>query len=418
MAKPNNVTHAHLPLGAIPLKTTLSRAEARRVALAAQGFADGKPTGRIDSRLFDRLLSRIKVVQLDSVNVSVRTHYVPAFSRLGQYRLDRFDNYAYSKRKLFEGWGHVASLMPVEDYPLMRHRMDEANPWPRLRSFIRENSGLIEGVYAQVAERGPLTVSDLQEPGRRSGPWWGLSDGKIALEWLFQTGRLAASRRGNFVRLYDLTERAIPASALDIPAPSRQDAQRDLLRRSAQALGVGTLSDIADYYRIKTPQARPRLLELVEQGELVKARVEGWRQPAYLYREAKLPRQIEARALLSPFDSLIWFRERTERLFDFFYRIEIYVPKPKRQYGYYVYPFLLGDELVARVDLKSDRAGGALIVRGAFLEEGRDAGAVSAALAAKLAEMADWLGLQRVVVERHGDLAAPLRSAVQNVAAY
>ena len=395
------------------MKITLSRPEARRIALATQGFARKRPKGRIDARHFDRLFSQVKVVQLDSVNVAVRTHYMPAFSRLGAYPLKRLDQYAYAKRRLFEGWGHMASLMPVERYPLMRHRMDEANPWPSLRNLIEEERAFIETVYEQVAERGPLTVSDLREPGHASGAWWGRSKGKIALEWLFQTGRLAASRRGNFVRLYDLTKRVIPPDILDLRIPPRQDAQRELLKLSAQALGVATLSDVADYYRIKAQEARPRLLELVESGELIEASVEGWQQQAYLHRNAKLPRRVEASALLSPFDSLIWFRERTERLFQFVYRIEIYVPKSRRQYGYYVYPFLLGDELVARVDLKSDRTGGALIARAAYLEQGKDAAEVSAALAVELELMAAWLGLRHVSVEERGNLALPLRAAIQ-----
>ena len=308
------------------LKTELSNREARRIALAAQGFADRPPAGRIDSRHFDRLFDRVKVVQLDSVNVAVRTHYMPAFSRLGPYPRERFDAYAYRRRRLFEAWGHVASLLPVEHYPLLRHRMEEAHS-RSVRSFGRERRAYVEWIRREVAERGPLAVSDLRDQGSGgSGPWWGRSDGKLALEWLFATGRLATSRRGNFTRVYDLSERVIPPEVLAAPAPAAHDAQRELLRLAARAHGIGDAGDLADYYRIRVPQARPLLRELVEEGELLEASVEGWSRPAYLHRDARVPRRIGASALLSPFDSLIWRRERTERLFGFRYRIEIYVP--------------------------------------------------------------------------------------------
>ena len=391
------------------LKTELSNREARRIALAAQGFADRPPAGRVDSRHFDRLFDRVKVVQLDSVNVAVRTHYMPAFSRLGPYPRERFDAYAYRRRRLFEAWGHVASLLPVEHYPLLRHRMEDAHS----RSFGRERRAYVEAIRGEVAERGPLAVSDLRDQGRGGGgPWWGRSDGKLALEWLFATGRLATSRRGNFTRVYDLAERAIPPEVLAAPAPAARDAQRELLRLAARAHGIGDAGDLADYYRIRVPQARPLLRELVEEGEVLEASVEGWSRPAFLHRDARMPRRIGASALLSPFDSLIWRRERTERLFGFHYRIEIYVPEPERQYGYYVFPFLTGDTLAARVDLKADRARGALLVRAAYLEEGCDAGAVAGDLAANLQAMAAWLELGEVIVGRRGNLATPLRRTV------
>ena len=353
------------------------------------------------------------MVQLDSVNVAVRTHYMPAFSRLGAYPRDRFDAYAYGRRRLFEAWGHAASLLPVEHYPLLRHRMEDAHS-RSIRSIGQERRDYVEAICREVAERGPLAVSDLRDQGRnRNRPWWGRSDGKLALEWLFATGRLAASRRGNFTRVYDLTERVIPPRVLAAPAPGTRDAQRELLRLAAQAHGIGDAADLADYYRIGMPQARPLLRELVEEGELLEASVEGWDRPAYLHRDARTPRRIGAGALLSPFDSLIWRRDRTERLFGFHYRIEIYVPAPERQYGYYVFPFLTGDTLAARVDLKADRARGVLLVRGAYLEAGCDAGAVAAELAAHLASMASWLELGEVKVDRRGNLAAPLRRALR-----
>ena len=394
------------------LKTDLSNREARSIALAAQGFADRPPAGRVDSRHFDRLFDRVKVVQLDSVNVAVRTHYMPAFSRLGSYPREHFDAYAYGRRRLFEAWGHVASLLPVEHYPLLRHRMEDARS-RSIRSFGRERRAYVEEICREVAERGPLAVSDLRDQGRnRSRPWWGRSDGKLALEWLFATGRLAAARRGNFTRVYDLAERVIPPQVLAAPAPETRDAQRELLRLAARAHGIGDAADLADYYRIRMPQARPLLQELVEEGELLEATVEGWSRPAYLHRDARTPRRIDANALLSPFDSLIWFRERTERLFGFRYRIEIYVPEPERQYGYYVFPFLTGDTLAARVDLKADRSSGALLVRGAYLEEDCEAGAVAGELATDLEAMVAWLELDEVIVGRRGNLASPLRRAV------
>ena len=348
-------------------------------------------------------------MQLDSVNVAVRTHYMPAFSRLGPYPRERFDAYAYRRPRLFEAWGHVASLLPVEHYPLLRHRMEEAQS----RSFGREQRAYVEAIRREVAERGPLAVSDLRDQGScGGGPWWGRSEGKLALEWLFATGRLATARRGNFTRVYDLAERVIPPEVLAAPAPATREAQRELLRLAARACGIGDAGDLADYYRIRVPQARPLLRELVEEGELLEASVEGWSRPAFLHRDARMPRRIGASALLSPFDSLIWRRERTERLFGFHYRIEIYVPEPERQYGYYVFPYLTGDTLAARVDLKADRARGALLARGAYLEEGCDAGAVAGELATNLQEMAAWLELSEVQVGRRGNLAAPLRRAV------
>ena len=396
------------------MKSDLSRAQARRIALAAQGFAGKKPSGRIDARHYDRLLRHVKLLQLDSVNVAVRAHYMPAFSRLGPYRRERLDEYAYRKSRLFEGWGHMATLIPMEHYPLLRHRMEAARyPGRGWRASSRSNRAYIDSVRDQVATRGPLTVSDLDDGGDRNGPWWGLSRGKIALEWLFHNGALAGTRTGNFTRVYDLAERVIPPQILDIPPPSQADAQREMLRLAAEALGVGTLADLADYYRIKVPEARPRLRELVEEGVLAEVTVEDWPQPAYMLADARLPRRADATAIISPFDSLVWFRDRTERLFDFLYRIEIYVPKPKRQYGYYVYPFLHNGELVARVDLKADRSNGVLLVQAAYLEKGRDAGEVSEALASELESMAVWLGLRGVVVQPRGDLALALGQALK-----
>ena len=406
--------------------TDLSLHEARRIALTAQGFIDPRPTGRVDARHLKRVMNRIGMLQIDSVNVLVRSHYMPLFSRLGPYPMELLDRYAYERGRLFEYWGHVASFLPVEHRPLMRHRMEGAQPRYRINSLLEDEPKYVDAVLDEVRERGGLTTSELDDPGERTGPWWGYGKGKIALEWLFRTGALAVRERRNFARVYDLPERVFDAETLATPGLAAADAQRELIRLAARSLGVATLNDLADYYRIgqqtsspsanrfaRPQQTRERLRELVDAGELEEVTVEGWKQPAYLYPDAKLPRRVDARALLSPFDSLIWERERVERLFDFRYRIEIYVPKPKRKFGYYVLPFLLSDELVARVDLKSDRGAGTLRVQAAYVEAGQDRGHVAAELAAELRSMAEWLGLERVRAGRRGDLAGALRAALR-----
>ena len=338
---------------------------------------------------------------------------MPLFSRVGPYSADLLDGLAYSRREVFEYWGHEASFLPVEHHHLMRYRMASMRPWHRVRALNEEHPEYMEEVFEEVAEFGPLTVSDLADPGKRTGPWWGYGKGKIALEWLFATGKLAIADRRNFTRYYDLPERVIPADALAADAREKEDAQRSLLLLSARAVGVGTAADLADYYRIRMPDARPLLAELVGSGQLIEVAVEGWSKPAYMLPGASVPRSSPvARALLSPFDSLIWFRERTERLFEFHYRIEIYVPEPKRVFGYYVYPFLLGDELVGRVDLKADRATGKLLVKGSFSEDGRERDHIAAELADELHLMASWLGLDEVAVASNGDLAPVLAKKV------
>lgn len=348
-------------------------------------------------------------MQIDSVNVAVRTHYMPLFSRFGPYRSDLMDLFAYSRREAFEYWGHEASFLPVERYPLMQYRMAAMRPWRVIRTLNEEHPGYVNQVFDEVVEFGPITVSDLADPGKRTGPWWGYGKGKIALEWLFASGQVAISERRNFTRYYDLPERVLPAHVLDVDPPGKEEAQRRLLLLAAGAMGVATATDLADYYRIRVPEARPRIGELVESGALTQVAVDSWSKPAYMLPGTTVPRSLEARALVSPFDSLIWFRERTERLFGFHYRIEIYVPEPQRQFGYYVYPFLLGDELVGRVDLKADRAEGKLLVRGSYSEDGRDRGHLAAHLADELVLMAGWLGLDQVIVEKRGDLATALR---------
>jgi hypothetical protein len=403
----------------------LRAASARRIALAAQGFAAPRPAGVIDRGHIRRVIDRVGLLQLDSVNVLCRSHYLPVFARLGPYPrelLDRLAVHAGSerppradaeRRALFEYWGHEASLLPVALQPLLRWRMERvhAEAWDSVRRIVTEQPQIVEEVLALVTERGPLRAADTGYSRSSAKPgMWDRHEGKTALEYLFYDGRVTAARRSNFERIYDLTERVLPAAVLDVQTPTEQDAQRELVRISARCLGVATEPDIGDYFRLPRAASKARVAELVAAGELEPVEVEGWTAPAYLWPGARRPRQVAARALLSPFDSLIWRRERTERLFSFRYRLEIYTPAAKRVYGYYVLPFLLGEDLVARVDLKADGASGTLRVLGAFLEAGREAASVAPELAAELVLMAGWLGLERVSVSPRGGLAAALAS--------
>jgi uncharacterized protein YcaQ len=384
----------------------LSIGQARRIALGAQGFADPRPAGRIDRRHFRRVIDRIGLLQLDSVNVLQRSHYLPMWSRLGPYSTELLDKYTAHSGEMFEYWGHVASLLPVELHRLLRWRMQAVQPGPRTRAVIEQHPDYLDSVLAEITAHGPLTVSDLSDPGTRTGPWWGHGKGKVALDWLFARGDITAYRNGNFVRIYDLPQRVIAPQHLDGPTPTREEAYRELLLLSAKHHGVGTAADLGDYYRLHMPTVRPLLSAMVADGELDEVRVEGWTQPAYMHPDAKLPRRILAAALLSPFDPVVWERDRTERLFDFFYRIEIYVPKPQRIYGYYVLPFLMNDRLVGRVDIKADRTNGVLVARGSYCEETVDPEEVAARLSPELRAMGNWLGLGEVVVHANGNLAS------------
>jgi uncharacterized protein YcaQ len=384
-------------------------AQARRYALAAQGLGTARPSGRVDVRHFRRVIARVGVVQLDSVNVFSRTHYLPFFSRLGAYERGALDSWLWGSGEVFEYWGHMASVLPIDLYPMFRWRMDRGWIWSPAEQLLADEPGYLDSVLDQVHRRGPLKTSDLDDPGKRgSNGMWDWSNGKIALEMLFVQGKVAAAARPNFVRMYDVAERVIAAEHLGAPIPEPAEAQSELLRRSARALGIATAEDLADYFRIRMPQARPLIERLASRGELIEVEIPGWDRVAYLHPEATLPRRVEGRALLSPFDNLIWYRDRVERLWDFFYRIEIYVPEPKRVHGYYVLPFLLDGALVARVDLKTDRKAGALLVRGAFAEPGVDGARVGRELRAELEEVASWLGLSEVRVAANGDLAARL----------
>jgi uncharacterized protein YcaQ len=406
--------------GKMPRVRSLTVAQARRIALAAQGFGRSRPTGKTTRRHLDRLLGNVGLIQIDSVNVLTRAHYLPGWSRLGGYDRARLDRLAYHDHALFEYWGHEAALLPVELHPLMRWRMHRAElmyeTWGRMARLAQEQPGLVEHVLSLVRDKGPLTAGDIASEEKRSKDHWGWnwSDEKTALEYLFYSGKVSVDSRRNFERVYDVTERVIPQPILQQPTPTEEEAHRGLLLIAAQRHGVATISDLADYFRIKVPLARPRVAELVEDGKLEQVEVKGWRHPAFAVPDAQAPRRVNARALLVPFDPVVWERDRTERLFGFRYRIEIYVPPPKRVHGYYVLPFLLGDRLVARVDLKSDRQAGVLRVQSAWAEPDSPPDTVPE-LAAELRGMAEWLDLSDVVVTKRGDLAQALATAVQRL---
>ena len=398
-------------------RTDLSLDEARRIALAAQGFDRPRPSGRVDARHIRRTIRQLGLLQIDYVNVLVPAHYQVLFSRLGAYEKSLLDDLVYRRHEFTEQWAHEASILPVESWPLLRHRMEVHDRRARSRaSFMEQHADYVGWVLDEVRARGPLAADDLAEPEgtprRKAGAWLGTLPG-AALGAHFGRGVLAVSaRRPDFVRVFDLAERVIPREHHRREV-RREEAQRELLRLAARSHGVGAAGDLADYYRMPIREARPRIAELVEAGELREVRVEGWREPAYLHPEARLQRRIDAAALLSPFDPVVWYRERAARLFEFEYSIEIYVPRAKRRWGYYVLPFLLGDRLVARVDLKADRTERRLLVLAAYIELGADQGEVADALAKELRTMARWLELDGVKVDRHGGLASALGRAIR-----
>jgi uncharacterized protein len=382
----------------------ISTDRARRLALAAQGFNDRAPGATPDIRHFRRVLARVGVVQLDSVNVISRAHYLPFFSRLGPYDRDALDRWLWKSGEMFEYWIHEASLAPMDQWPHVAYRMQHSHPWRSIERIIEDRPDFVDRVLSEVRSSGPLRVGELADGGGRTGPWWGYGPGKLALEWLFVKGQIAIADRPNFTRLYDLTERVIPAE-IRAAATDAATARRALMRDAVRHHGIGTVSDLADYYRIKVTDARPILADLAASGEIAEVSVDGWRGPVYLDPSLSVPHSIDGSALLAPFDPVVWSRDRAERLFGFHYRIEIYVPKEKRVYGYYVLPFLLDGELVGRVDLKADRGEGRLVVQGAFVESGQDRVRVGAALAEHLTSMARWQGLGDIEVRPNGDLA-------------
>ena len=388
----------------------LSIKQARRLALAAQGFRGRQPPATVKSSHVVQTIQRLGVVQIDSVNALVRSHYLPLFSRLGNYAPTLLDQAAWSQgrhRRLFEYWGHEASLLPIELYPLMVWRMRRAAQgkgiYQGLARFGREQRPVLDRVLQAVRERGALGAGSLNTRQDRAGPWWDWSEEKLALEWLFAAGEVTVAGRRGFERLYDLPERVLPAAVLNRPEIAEADAQRGLLLHAIKALGVGTEKDLRDYFRQDPLPSRAALAELVEAGELQRVQVQGWKQPAFCLPGSDPPGRVSASALLSPFDSLIWERARTERLFDFRYRLEIYTPQAKRVYGYYVLPFLHHERLAARVDLRAERAMGRLAVHAVHEEQsGLDEEGMDA-LARHLRQLADWLGLPQVLVNcQHG----------------
>jgi uncharacterized protein YcaQ len=361
------------------------------------------------------VLSRLGLLQLDSVQAVCRSHFLPVYSRLGPYDRAALDDWLWHSGEMFEAWSHEASIVPVAMEPQLRwfkQLVADGEVWPGFHAMATTHADYVAGVLDEVHRHGPLFAGDLSDPRPRRGTWWnGRSDGRRALDWLFRTGEVGITRTGNFEKGFSRLAHLIPEEVRLLPTPDAHEAQRDLLERAARSHGVGTAADLADYFRLRMPEARPRIAELVEAGRLLEVSVEGWQQPGLRHPEAVVPRKVDARALLSPFDPVVWFRPRAERLFGFRYRIEIYVPAEKREYGYYVLPFLLGEGLVGRVDVKADRAGGRLLARGVFAEEGVDRERVGAELAVELERLADFLGLDEVVVGRRGNLAAALRAA-------
>ncbi|MCF5667541.1 winged helix-turn-helix domain-containing protein [Pseudomonas marginalis] len=402
----------------MPADLSFSLKQARRMALAAQGFSGRQAPALIKAVHLNRMIERLGVLQIDSVNAVVRSHYLPLFSRLGNYSPLILEQAAWSqgrRRSLFEYWGHEASLLPMALYPLMRWRMARAKQgqgiYSQMARFGREQQATIQRVLQTVEEQGALGAGSLSTREERAGPWWDWSDEKHALEWLFAAGLVTVAGRRGFERLYDLPERVIPGDILQTTV-TEAEALRGLLLHSATALGVGTEKDLRDYFRLDPADSRNRLAELVEDGQLQVCQVQGWKQPAYCLPEPKVPRKVPASALLSPFDSLVWERARTERLFDFRYRLEIYTPQDKRVYGYYVLPFLHNERIAARIDLRAERASGRLAVHAVHEEEpGLDEEGMLA-LAQNLRQMADWLGLEQVQLNCQRPSADRLRVAM------
>ncbi len=394
---------------------TLSIHEARRIALHAQGFRgqsrDVKPTWHKISRAINDL----HLLQIDSVNVLVRSHYLPLYARLGDYDRSALDKHSFENkhRRFFECWAHEASIVPLELHPLMRWRMERAKRgdgiYAHMDRFGKENKSYLKSTLAHIVKSGPIRGADVPGGGKSSGSWWGWSKGKLALETLFDQGLLTAATRQGFERIYDVPERVIPSEILNLPTPGEAQTFRTLIEQSAIALGIGTETDLRDYFRLPIVEARKAIAENVEAGVLRKVSVEGWRPKAYLHQTAKLPKSAGATALLSPFDPLVWNRDRAERLFNFHYRIELYTPQLKRKFGYYVLPLLVGDRLVGRFCLKADRATSTLRVNASHNETGIEPSAIAGAAKVELHKMATWLGLDHVSVAKIGNLAGELR---------
>ena len=379
----------------------LSIADARALALAAQGFDTPRPASKATQRHVNSLISRLGVIQIDSVNVLVRSQELPLFSRLGNHDRNAIPK-ATESQKIFEYWGHEAAHLPVEIHPLFRWKMEaarlgKARHWG-LTSFYDDNKAFVKRMLKHVETNGPTTARAMSTRTEKRGAdkktWWDWDEAKVGLEYLFLTGQLMSRGRGtDFARIYDTPERVLPRQVLDAPTPTEHDARKQLLIRSAIAQGVATVGDLADYYRQKPAAVKPLIAELIEEGELRTVAVDGWAEKAFVHRSAKLPKQLHATALLSPFDSLVWCRPRNERLFDFHYRIEIYTPKEKRKFGYYVLPFMMNGQMVGRVDLKADRANSKLLVHSVHTEKGVKRATITDALNNELRSLATWLQL-------------------------
>lgn len=392
----------------------LSVAQARRAALTAQGFHRKRPSGKIDRRHLRRAFDDMGIIQIDSVNVLVRSQELPLFARLGPHDRSLIPA-ATAAGEIFEYWVHEASHVPVSQHQFLRWRMHQPHAWKGVNHIVESNPGMVKRVLKEIGERGSLTAGEISPRSAPKSDWWDWDAAKAALEFLFWKGEVAATRRlSDFARLYDLPERVLPASALNAATPDESDARRELIRQAVRYLGVGTLHDIADYHRQRLSDVKPILEDLERNGELVAVSVDGWSQQAYASPHLHIPRAVSARALLSPFDPVVWFRDRDERLFDFHYRIEIYTPAAKRRYGYYVLPFLLGDRIVGRFDVKADRANGALRVQSSWVEETDDTPTrrleIASQATAELQAMSSWLGLSRIDVVERGSLAREMRT--------
>jgi uncharacterized protein YcaQ len=389
----------------------LSAAQARRIALAAQGF--GRPAAATGTRQLNLLVQKLGLLQLDSVNVFERSHYLPVFARLGHYDKNDLDRLTFARKSAYtEYWAHEAAIIPVENWPLFRWRMEARRErwYGQKDSWVRDNAVMLDWLRAELRDKGPIAASEIQhDSGKGEGGWWGWSSVKLGLEYLFGWGEVVSAGRTRFERTYALAEQKLPASVLEQQV-SETDAVRRLMALSARAHGVGTLRDLADYYRIKQAPAALALLDLVDSGDVVPVTVDGWKQQAYLHRDARIPRSMNAGALLSPFDPVVWERGRAERMFDFHYRIEIYTPEPKRVFGYYSLPILIDDALVGRIDLKNDRQNRVLRVQSAWREAHAPAG-IEVRIVPLLESTRAWQALDTVEFTGRGDLSASLEAA-------
>lgn len=397
---------------------TLSASAARRVALAAQGFGRDRPT-TVTTRALRSTFTRMGITQIDSVNVFSRSHYMPYFSRLGSYDTSALDRLFFGRRGPYtEYWAHVATLIPIEDWGLWRFRMDANRAKYLGDDWAYENDGTIQWVRAELAARGPLRPAEIEDDAHRAarGPWWDWSAVKVALERMFLAGDVAIAGRRGFERRYALAEHVIPSDALDAAVPY-PDAIRELVRRAMRSYGVATAADIADYYRVRDRGAiMTAIRELEDAGEIRPLRVEGWQvagrpAPAWIHADQRVPRRVDAAALLTPFDPVVWFRDRAARLFDFDYRIEIYTPEPKRVFGYYSLPVLAGDTIIGRIDLKADRAASRLLVQSAWWEHESHREQADR-IAAEIRLSAQWQGLESISVGTWGDAADDIAGAL------